>query len=167
MTLRSRVVAYAGLAAAACSPASAPQEADPPSAVTAPAAPASAAGSLPAIDAARIQASLGADDTLETATFERTGSTTLSGRVEGYKAAVWAVPVAAGQTLSVDFQTTSTNLYMNVQDAADTSGAALHRGASATFTATRDTVYLIRPFQPRASARRNESGAYTIVVSRS
>ena len=78
--------------------------------------------------------------------------------------------VAPGQTLNVAFKTTSTNLYMNVVDSADTSGAAVHRGEvdgpTANLTATKPTIYVIQPFQPRAPARRDEAGSFEIAVTR-
>jgi hypothetical protein len=126
---------------------------------------------LPSVDAAAIRASLTPDDTLETLSFERDGSTTVTGAVEGDKTKVWVVPVAAGQTLTITFQTESANLYVNVVDSADNSGAAVHRGQvdgpDANIHAQRDTVYLIKPFQPRAPAAREERGAYTLIVARS
>jgi hypothetical protein len=126
---------------------------------------------LPAIDMRAAQARVSPETTLQAVTFERAGSTTVSGVVEGYKAPAYAVPVAAGQTLTVTFQPSNANLYMNVMDAADASGAAVHRsetdGATATIAAGRDSTYLITPFQPRAMARRNETGAYTMTIARS
>lgn len=98
------------------------------------------------------------------------GTTSSTGTVKGYAAPVYAVAVAQGQTLTVDFKTDSTNLYMNISDAADHSGAALYRGevegTTATLTAPRNMTFVITPFQPRAMARRNESGDFTLTVTR-
>lgn len=103
-------------------------------------------------------------------TFARTGSTTVQGQVSGDTAPVYAVPVAAGQTLTATFASPSANLYFNVSDAADHSGAALHRGevdgATATLKAERDTTFVIQPYQPRAMARRGETAPFTLTVSR-
>jgi hypothetical protein len=129
-----------------------------------------AASAVPAADVAGAQALLSPDETLEVLTFADRGSTITSGTVVGYKSTAYAVPVAARQTLRVVFEPANANLYMNVADTADQSGAAVHRGevdgSTAIITAPRDATYVIRPFQPRAMARRNESGRYTLTVSR-
>lgn len=108
--------------------------------------------------------------TLEVLTFERAGSVTKEGTVKGYAAPVYAVPVAAGQTLKVAFKPSNTNLYFNISDAADQSGAAVFRGEvegeTAELKAAKDTTYVITPFQPRATARRGSEGAYALTVSR-
>ena len=57
-------------------------------------------------------------------TLDPAGAASVSGEVKGYKAPVYAVPVAAAQTLIVTFEPSNTNLYVNVVDSADTSGAA-------------------------------------------
>lgn len=148
---------------AACSP--------PAEAPAAPAEPAAAAPApLPTVDAAALQAILSPDETLSVVELPREGSTTVRGEVKGYKSTVWAVPVAAGQTLTATFAPSNTNLYINVIDAADTSGAAVHAGetagATATVTAEKGAIYIIRPFQPRAMARRDETGGYSLSIAR-
>jgi hypothetical protein len=136
----------------------------------APQAQAPAAPSLPTVDTAGAQGLLSPDETLQVVSMPPAGSTTVSGTVAGYESNSYAVPVAAGQTLRVDFQRSNTNLYMNIHDTADQSGAAVHRGEfdgpGAALTPSAPTTYLIRPFQPRAEARRNETGSYTIQISR-
>jgi hypothetical protein len=127
---------------------------------------------LPEIDMQGAKARLSRHETLEAVDFETSGLTIVSGTVVGAKAPAYAVPVAAGQTLTVTFQPTSTtSLYMNVLDAADASGAAVHRGEfngpTATITAARDTTYVITPHQPRAVADLNEAGAFTMTIARS
>lgn len=92
-----------------------------------PAAP-RAPAALPAVDLANAQQFVAGSAALEPLYFESTGSTTVEGAVEGDAAPVYAVPAAAGQTLTVTFQPANTNLYINVSDATDHSGAALHRG---------------------------------------
>ncbi|HWW12034.1 MAG TPA: hypothetical protein VN018_05925 [Brevundimonas sp.] len=148
---------------AACSP--------PAEAPATPAEPAAAApAALPTVDAAALRATLSPNETLSVVELPREGSTTVTGEVKGYKSTVWAVPVAAGQTLTATFAPSNTNLYINVIDAADTSGAAVHvgetAGATATITAEKDAVYVIRPFQPRAMARRDETGGYSLTIAR-
>jgi hypothetical protein len=127
---------------------------------------------LPEIDMHSAKARLSPHETLEPVTFERDGATTVSGTVVGSKAPAYAVPVAAGQTLIVMFHHSSTtSLYINVIDAADASGAAVHRGEfngpTATITAPRDATYVITPHQPHAVASRNESGEFTMTIARS
>ena len=98
------------------------------------------------------------------------GSTSLAGRVEGYKTVAYAVPVAAGQTLTVELKSDSSNAYFNIQDVTDSSGFAVFNGNSgariARLTATNDVTYVIRPFQQRAGARRGEAFEYTFLVDR-
>ncbi len=40
-------------------------------------------------------------------------------------------------------------------------------GETAELKASKDTTYVITPYQPRAMARRDETGSYTLTVSRS
>lgn len=125
---------------------------------------------LPVVDAAAIFDGLSMDETLEIVTFAPVGAATVSGEISGYRTKIWAVPVAAGQTLHVDFQSADSNLYINVLESTDM-GGAVHRGEiqgpSARLTPEQDTVYLIEPFQPRASARRDEGSDYRLTVTRS
>jgi hypothetical protein len=140
--------------------------APPPAATPAP----SPGATLPAIDEVAIKASLSPDETFEAVDFEAMGVTTREGTVEGDKAKVWAVPVARGQTLVVTFEPSTSNLYMNVSDAADASGAAIfigeQAGKKAEILAANDATYLIKPYQPRAMARRGEKGSYKLTIER-
>ena len=137
---------------------------------SAPEAPASAIPSPPAVDTAGAQGLLGPDETLQVVRLPAVGSTTVSGTVVGYESNAYAVAVAAGRTLRVDFRPSNTNLYMNIHDTADQSGAAVHRGEvdgpDAVLSPSAPTTYLIRPYQPRAAARRDETGDYTIRIAR-
>lgn len=164
------LAAAAALTLAACgqqaakppeAPAEAPAAAPPP-------APAPVAAA-PAVDQAALKGLLTPDETLEVVTLDATGAASATGEVKGYKAPVYAVPVGAGQTLSVTFEPSNTNLYVNVVDSADTSGAAVHRGdvdgPKASVTAAKAGVYLIKPYQPRATARRDESGSFKLAVA--
>lgn len=125
---------------------------------------------LPTVDTTAAQALLSPDETLQTVSFPETGSTTVSGKIEGYKSTVYAVPAVAGQTLSVEMTTKSTSAYFNVKDVRDTSGAAVHsgetEGAKATISVSADTTYLIQPFLVRAVARRGSTADYTLTISR-
>lgn len=156
-------LALAGCGQQAAKPAEAPAEAPAPAPAPAPVA------AAPAVDQAALKALLGPDETLEVVTLDPAGAASVSGEVKGYKAPVYAVPVAAGQTLSVTFEPSNTNLYVNVVDSADTSGAAVHRGEvdgpKASVTAAKAGVYLIKPFQPRATARRDEAGTFKLTIA--
>ena len=143
-------------------PAAAPQAVTPASGT---------AGDLPAVDETAARAFVREEgSTLETLTFERIGSVTKEGVVKGSAAPVYAVPVASGQTLKVAFKPSNTNLYFNISDAADQSGAAVFRGEvdgeSAALKASKDTTYVITPYQPRAMARRGAEGSFTLTISR-
>ncbi len=125
---------------------------------------------LPLIETANAEQFVQKGGALVPLDFAVEGETDVSGTVTGYAAPVYAVPVAQGQTLTVDFESTSPNLYMNISDAADHSGAALHRGevegTTATLTASRDMTFVITPFQPRAMARRNETADFSLKITR-
>jgi hypothetical protein len=129
-----------------------------------------AAPSLPTVDTAGAQGLLSPDETLQVVSLPPAGSTTVSGTVVGYRSNAYAVPVAAGQTLTVEFQPSNTNLYINIHDTGDQSGAAVFRGEvegmRAVLTASAPTTYLVRPYQPRAMARRDERGDYTLRITR-
>jgi hypothetical protein len=125
---------------------------------------------LPAADTAAAQRLISADETLQTLSFPVAGSTRVSGTVDGYRSPAYLVPIAKGETLTVTLESPSTNAYFNVHDAVDSSGYAVFNGNSgdrtARLTATADMTYVIRPFQPRASARRNEQVPYRFTVER-
>ncbi|WP_438852831.1 hypothetical protein [Brevundimonas nasdae] len=165
----SGVSLFAGvLLCAACSE---PQAAKPPSAPSEAApAPESKAVVLPNVDTTNAQRFVQGDSKLEVLNFAQVGAQTVQGVVRGYAAPVYAVPVAKGQTLTVEFAPSNTNLYINISDAADQSGAALHRGETdgptASLKADRDTTYVIAPYQPRAMARRGENGDFSLTVTR-
>ncbi len=129
-----------------------------------------AAPSLPAVDEAGARRFLQGDGVLTSLDFDRDGAATVKGVVSGDTAPVYAVPVAKGQTVKVRMETASSNLYFNVSDSADDSGAALFRGevegAEASVTADRDMTYVITPFQPRATARRGASGDFSLTITR-
>lgn len=165
----SGVSLFAGaLLCAACSqPQASKPESDP---AVAPPAVAATEAALPDVDTVNAQHFIQGDSKLEVLDFAPAGTHTVQGAVRGYTAPVYAVPVAKGQTLSVNFAPSNTNLYINVSNAADQSGAALHRGetdgATASFKADRDTTYVITPYQPRATARRGEVGDFSLTVTR-
>lgn len=160
-----------GFSLAACNGPAQPAATKESAAEQAPAAAAPVAVvTLPSVDVAALQAGMTPDDTVEALTFAPIGTTIASGAIKSYKAPVYAVPVARGQTLTVAFKPSNTSQYLNVVDAADTTGAAVHRGEvdgpDASLTAAKDTVYLLKPFLVRAAARRGESGTFEITVTR-
>jgi hypothetical protein len=125
---------------------------------------------LPAVNTAAAQALLSADQTLQTVSFPDTGTTTVSGRIDGYKSVAYAVPARTGQTLTVTMTTPSTSASFNVRDVRDQSGQAVHRGdvdgLTATVAVPADTTYLIDPYLVRAVARRGSTADYTLTISR-
>lgn len=155
------------LALSACSPS---DQASTEKAGPQPQAAVDAPPPLPAVDLESARRFVQEGGALQELAFDRSGSTTVQGAVKGRAAPVYAVPVSQGQTLAVRFTPSNSNLYFNVSDAADTSGAALHRGEvdgnAATLKAARDMTFVITPFQPRAMARRDETGEFSITVAR-
>ena len=130
-----------------------------------------ASGGLPAVDTAAAQRLLSADETLQTLDFPASGTKTLSGRIVGYKSVAYALPVRQGQRLEVTMESPSSSAYFNIQDARDTSGAALFAGEAAgtntaLIRASEDATYVIRPYLNRAVARRGESANYTLKIER-
>ena len=55
---------------------------------------------LPTVNSAAATQLLSPEETLQTVSFPVVGSTSVAGRVEGYKTVSYAVPVAAGQVLT-------------------------------------------------------------------
>lgn len=138
-------------------------------------APASAAAApiagLPKLDLAAAKGLLTPDETLQTLDFPETGAKTLSGRIVGYKTAVYALPIRKGQRLDVTMDTKSSSAYFNIQDVKDTSGAALFAGETAATNtavvrASEDATLLLRPYLNRAVARRGSSADYTFKIER-
>lgn len=126
---------------------------------------------LPQVNTAAAQRVLSPDETLQALDFPESGTKTLSGRIEGYKAVAYALPVRKGQRLEVTMDTKSTSAYFNIVDAKDTSGAALFAGETAgtntaLLRATEDATYVLRPYLVRAVARRGSSADYTFKIER-
>jgi hypothetical protein len=147
------------LAATGCAAPSAPP---PPAAAAPPAAPTASA------DAAR--AMLGAEETLETLDLGTSGTRTVEGEIRGYRSTAYAVAMQPGQTLQVRFEASSRTPGFNVFDVAQPQGPAIHRGEtqgrSARLTARSATTFVIRPYAPRAFARRGAIFRYTLTVTR-
>jgi len=130
----------------------------------------SAAGGAPPNVMPPIKRALSQDETLRRLSVPANGSLTVRGTISGYKHDVYAVSIAAGDTLSVRFDTRSTSAYFNLIDAGDASGAAIHRGdvdgKSASVKAARPMTYLIQPYIVRAAARRGEKAQYSFAITR-
>ncbi|KXX65403.1 hypothetical protein [Marichromatium gracile] len=113
---------------------------------------------------------LGPDETLVEVQANGAEPLRLEGRIEGYAGPAYAIRSAPGERLEITLESASDNVYFNVHDAADGSATAVFRGEfegrTATLTATAPTVWLIRPFQPRASARRGERIDFSIRITR-
>lgn len=125
---------------------------------------------LPAVDTLAVQRLLSPDERLEVLSFPAVGRMTQIGEIAGYASPAYAVPVAAGQTLMVALESPSSSAYFNVHDAADDSGAAVFRGEvggrEARIEAASAATYVIRPFQPRVMARRDEVAPYALTIER-
>lgn len=126
---------------------------------------------LPSIDTAAAQRLLSPDETLQSLNLPAAGSQIVSGRIEGYRAAAYAVPLRAGQTLDVTMDTAHDGAYFNIQDTRDQSGAAVFAGETSgsrygSVRASSDATYVIRPFLNRAAARRGEQANYTLKIDR-
>jgi hypothetical protein len=132
-------------------------------------APAGAA-SLPAPNIAGAKKLISPDEILKPLDFPVVGRQRVSGTINGYQHPAYLVPVAKGQTLTVTLTSASDNACFNIHDAADQSGMAVFNGNSgertARLTATAAMSYVIRPFQPRASARRKERIPFRLTVER-
>lgn len=182
--MRKPVFALSSLAAAALGGCVVQQSVPPVVAVPNPASQAQAAAaqgqaaakqavaaSLPTADVAAAKRLLSPDETLQALDFAVSGSKTVSGRIQGYKSASYAVPIRKGQTLKVTMQTKSTSAYFNIQDARDTSGQALFAGEAsnshtAQIKAAEDATYVVRPYLNRAVARRGSAADYTLKIER-
>jgi len=125
---------------------------------------------LPAPNIAGARKLISPDETLTVLKFSTVGSQRVSGIIDGYRHPAYLVPLARGQTLTVTLTSPSANAYFNIHDAADASGQALFNGntgeRTARVTAPAALSVVIRPFQPRASARRKEHVPYRFSLER-
>lgn len=128
------------------------------------------AASLPPPNIAGARQLISPDETLIVLKFPAVGSKRIKGLIDGYRHPAYLVPLALGQTLTVTLTSPSANAYFNLQDAADSSGQALFNGntgeRTARLTAPAALSVVIRPFQPRASARRKERIPFLLTVER-
>ena len=117
--LTTAVLSSVALLAACQKPANETAGTSEPAPSAAAQTPASQPGPLPPVDTVNARQFVIGKSVLMPVAFDRTGSTTVEGVVAGETAPVYAVPVAAGQTLTVAFKSASANLYVNVSEATD------------------------------------------------
>lgn len=93
-------------------------------------------------------------------------SATVKGSITGYKTVDYRLRAKAGQTMSVELETSNRSNYFNVlppgSDAALAIGANLDNKWTGTLPA--DGEYRIRVYLMRSAARRNETAKYTLSV---
>jgi hypothetical protein len=93
--------------------------------------------------------------------------TVIAGRITGRAYVDHTLQAAAGQTLSVQLNSSHRAIYFNLLPP-DSSGAAMAIGEQSgnrfDGLLPDDGVYTVRVFLIRAAARRNESGSYTLKV---
>jgi hypothetical protein len=154
-----RAVAALGLAlgVAACEAPPAAQEA------------AAVPGTLPTVDMEAARAAAMGAVPLQVLEFNLRGTRSLTSRIRGDTAPAYAVPVAAGQTLTVDFRSSNHAATFNLMDTANPA-EAVHRGSVegniVAVKPARDTTYVIVPFTERAIARRGTVATFTLTVTR-
>ncbi len=137
-----------------------------------PAAPETAAvapGPLPMVDMEAARAAAMGNFPLQVLEFSQTGTRSLTSRIRGDAAPAYAVPVAAGQTLTVVFRSAIHAATFNLMDTANPA-EAVHRGSVegniVAVKPTRATTYVIVPFTERAIARRGTVATFTLTITR-
>jgi hypothetical protein len=136
-----------------------------------PAAPEAATGpgTLPTVDMAAAQAAAMGAVPLQVLDFSPTGTRSLTSRIRGDAAPAYAVPVAAGQTLTVVFRSANHAATFNLMDTANPA-EAVHRGSVegniVAVKPARATTYVIVPFTERAVARRGTVATFTLTITR-
>lgn len=125
--------------------------------------------SLPAVDETAAKALLSPDESLQTLDFPMVGGKTVAGRIRGYRSTAYAVPMAAGQSLSVTYTSKISGSGFNIYDSARPQEAIFRgevEGRSATVTAPVATTFVIRPYEVRAIARRGTVADYELTITR-
>lgn len=137
-----------------------------------PAAPEAAAvapGALPTVDMAAAQAAAMGHFPLQVLEFSPRGTRSLTSRIRGDAAPAYAVPVAAGQTLTVVFRSPIHAASFNLVDTANPA-QAVHRGSVegniVAVKPARATTYVIVPFTERAVSRRGTVATFTLTITR-
>ncbi len=138
----------------------------PPAALDAAAA---TPGSLPTVDLDAAQAAATGSFPLQVLEFSPSGTRSLTSRIRGDAAPAYAVPVAAGQTLTVVFRSPNHAATFNLMDTANPA-EAVHRGSVegniVAVKPARATTYVIVPFTERAVARRGTVTTFTLTITR-
>lgn len=136
-----------------------------------PAAPEAAAvpGTLPNVDMKAARAAAMGAVPLQVLEFSLSGTRSLTSRIRGDAAPAYAVPVAAGQTLTVVFRSPIHAATFNLMDTANPA-EAVHRGSVegniVAVKPARPTTYVIVPFTERAVARRGTVATFTLTITR-
>lgn len=137
-----------------------------------PAAPEAAAvapGTLPMVDMEAARAAAMGSVPLQVLEFSLSGTRSLTSRIRGDAAPAYAVPVAAGQTLTVVFRSAIHAATFNLMDTANPA-EAVHRGSVegniVAVKPARATTYVIVPFTERAIARRGTVATFTLTITR-
>ena len=124
---------------------------------------------LPAVDMAAAEAAAMGNSPVQALNFNIRGVRSVTGRIREEGAPAYAVPVAAGQTLTVDFRSPVHATGFNVVDAANPA-EAVHRGAVdgniVALKPARDTTYVIVPFIERGMARRGTVAIFSVTITR-
>ena len=91
----------------------------------------------------------------------------ISDRITGYESVDYVIDASAGQIISVDLQSDGAAAYFNILPDGDP--AAIFVGSTegnvADVAAPADGTYLVRVYQMRASARRDEVAQYSVAVA--
>jgi hypothetical protein len=123
----------------------------------------------PNIAAAQWMLSL--NQTIETPSFPANGGTLVETSIDGYKTAVYVIGAVKGQTLTVQLDSESPNVYFDVLETGLGGGSkkifsteAACRGAR--IRAQSDTTYIIRPFLASALADAGATARYTLCINR-
>ena len=150
------------LAVAACEAPPASPEAAAPQAAAMP-------GGLPEVDMEAVRAAAMGHSPVQLLQFSPRGTRALASRIRGDGAPAYAVPVAAGQTLTIVFRSPIHAASFNVMDVASPQ-EAVHRGSVegniAALKPARPTTYVIVPFTERAVARRGTVANFTLTITR-
>ncbi len=130
---------------------------------------ATAPATLPMVDMAAAQAAAMGNFPLQVLEFSPSGTRSLTSRIRDDGAPAYAVPVAAGQTLTVVFRSPIHAATFNLMDTANPA-EAVHRGSvEGNIVAVKPaqaTTYVIVPFTERAVARRGTVATFTLTITR-
>ena len=142
---------------------------EPPATETDMEAVSAAPAALPEVDMEAARAAAVGSVPLQVLEFSPKGTRSLTSRIRGDTAPAYAVPVAAGQTLTVVFRSPVHAATFNLVDTAHPE-EAVHRGSVdgniVAVKPARATTYVIVPFTERAVARRDTVALFTLTITR-